>query len=129
MAFSADGKNLLALTGAPDYTLVCWAWERGKATSLLKVSGDLREAIYKCSFNPVDPTIAAVCGNGVFTFFRVTDSMFKPMPYLLAPREPENYLCHCWLTDGKVLVRLHLGVLSWGWGGCLRHFSHPTTSL
>ena len=37
LCFSADNKFLLTLGGAPDWTLVCWAWEKAKPLASEKV--------------------------------------------------------------------------------------------
>ena len=38
MAFSADNQLLLTLGSAPDFTLVCWNWNKAKVLSTIQVS-------------------------------------------------------------------------------------------
>lgn len=35
--FSSDAKYLLTQTGAPDYTLIYWSWEKGKIMASIEV--------------------------------------------------------------------------------------------
>ena len=36
--FSSDGKLLSVLSGAPDFSLVVWQWEKGKSLALTKLA-------------------------------------------------------------------------------------------
>jgi hypothetical protein len=36
LAFSPDGKTLVAQSGAPDWNLYCWAWEKAKLVAAVK---------------------------------------------------------------------------------------------
>lgn len=48
-------------------------------------------------FSPVDTSLACVCGNSVFQFYRVTEGDLRPMT---APRVKEhNFLSHTWLKQ------------------------------
>jgi hypothetical protein len=38
MAFSADGKMLLAQGGAPEWNLVLWVWEKSKVATMVKTT-------------------------------------------------------------------------------------------
>lgn len=42
MAFSPDSKNLITQTGAPDWTLHYWSWEKSKVMALVKVTANLQ---------------------------------------------------------------------------------------
>jgi cilia- and flagella-associated protein 57 len=37
LCFSSDGKNLIAQTGAPDWTLYYWNWEKSKLMASIKI--------------------------------------------------------------------------------------------
>jgi hypothetical protein len=39
-----------------------------------------------------------VTGNGILRFLHLEQSEFKSIPYSMK-REPQNYLCHCWIED------------------------------
>jgi hypothetical protein len=49
MCFSPDGKSLLCQGGAPDYTLVNWAWDKGRPLQYAKVSNKSGAPIYQVS--------------------------------------------------------------------------------
>lgn len=42
MAFSPDSKHLITQTGAPDWTLHFWSWEKSKIMAFVKVTANLQ---------------------------------------------------------------------------------------
>lgn len=104
VAFSSDSKLLLALGGAPDWRLVCWAWEKGKAVAVAQMSTEAKLPLYQCSFNPVDLSMCAVSGQGVLRFLRIVDGEFKTMPVIMGARASGDYLCHAWMADAPESV-------------------------
>ena len=111
MCFSPDGKYLLSLGAEPDYTLVKWSWDKAKVDATVKASHPANTPVYQASFYPMDPSIVCVCGQGLFRFFRLTDSTFKPMPNPMQKREAQNYVCHCWVSDERVIIGTETGEL------------------
>ena len=56
----------------------------------------------------------SVVGNGVVKVYRTNDNNLKAGAQPLAKREPQEYLCHAWLTDGdreKMLLGTAAGAL------------------
>jgi WD40 repeat protein len=43
-------------------------------------------------------------------FFKISDGQFKPVQTAIK-RDPQNYLCHCWLSDERVVVATDTGDL------------------
>mmetsp|Transcript_155 Transcript_155/g.483 ORF Transcript_155/g.483 Transcript_155/m.483 type:complete len:1201 (-) Transcript_155:691-4293(-) len=109
LAFSPDSKFLMAQGGAPDWTLVIWAWEKAKFISAAKTATAPNAAMYQCSFSTTDNNLICVTGNGVFKLLKLTDSTLKMLPNPLLKREPQNYLSHCWLSDDRVAVGTDTG--------------------
>lgn len=72
MAFSADNQLLLTLGGAPDWTLVCWNWNKAKVLSYVQVSE--HSPLYQTSFCPLDASVACVSGKDKLCFYRVLDN-------------------------------------------------------
>ena len=58
-AFSADGKLLAALGGAPDHALVVWLWDKGKVLGVSK----LMQPVSRVSFNPSDSSTLGSSGS------------------------------------------------------------------
>ena len=65
LCFSADNKLLLSLSGAPDYSLVAWQWEKSKAMAVINVSlPSPSSRAYQCSCSPLERSVALVTGDG-----------------------------------------------------------------
>ena len=111
MCFSADGKELLALGGEPDYVLVKFNWEKGAVKASCKASQPQNTPVYQASFMPQDPQIVCVCGHNLFRFYRIQDQNFKPMPNPMQKRDAQNYVCHAWVSDERVIVGTETGEL------------------
>jgi cilia- and flagella-associated protein 57 len=100
----SDNKTIISQGGAPDWTLVLWAYDKGKVLALAKVSNAQNSPIYHVSFCPEDPSMVLVTGDTIIKFFRVQDGAFKPVNPNLSKREPQNYLSHSWLPDDQAIV-------------------------
>ena len=111
MCFSPDGKDLLTLGGDPDYTLVKWSWDKARVIATVKASHPANTPVYQASFYPMDPNFVCVCGQGLFRFYRLQDSTFKPMPNPMQKREPQNYKCHAWVSEERVIIGTETGEL------------------
>lgn len=108
MCFSPDGKQLLAQGGAPDWTLVNYAWEKNKPLQVAQVSNQSGSPIYQCSYCPTDPSCVCVTGNGILRFLRLEQSDFKSIQFSIGKREPQNYRGHTWVDD-RILVGTDTG--------------------
>ena len=111
VAFSPDSKLLMAQGGAPDWTLTIWTWEKAKFMAAIKTAATPNSVIYQCSFSPTDNALITVTGNGVFKQLKLVDSNLKLLPNALNKREPQNYQCHAWLSDDRVVVGTDTGDL------------------
>ncbi|CAB1098865.1 unnamed protein product [Ectocarpus sp. CCAP 1310/34] len=95
LAFSHDSNVLLTQGGAPEWNLVLWNWAKARQLAKIRTSETL--PVYQVSFSPVDTSLACVCGNSTFQFYRVAEGDLRPMT---APRVKEhNFLCHTWLKQ------------------------------
>uniref|UniRef100_A0A7S0VMW2 Cilia- and flagella-associated protein 57 n=1 Tax=Hemiselmis tepida TaxID=464990 RepID=A0A7S0VMW2_9CRYP len=111
LAFSPDSKLLMAQGGAPDWSLTIWTWEKAKFVATIKTAASPNSAIYQCSFCPTDNNLICVTGNGVFKQLKLVDSNLKQLPNALNKREPQNYLCHTWLSEERVVMGTDTGDL------------------
>ncbi|XP_055956153.1 cilia- and flagella-associated protein 57 [Patella vulgata] len=110
LAFSPDSKYLVAQGGKPDWTLLYWTWEKSKVMATAKTSNPQNTAdIYQVSFNPQDNTQLCVVGNGIFKHFRYSEGNLKPFNFQKV--EPQNYLCHAWVSEERVVVGTDSGKL------------------
>ena len=76
--------------------------------------------MFQVSFNPQDNTFLCVVGKGILKIFRYTEGNLKPQ---FAPQksEPQNYLCHAWVSDERVIVGTDSGKLLLFESGELKH--------
>ncbi|TPX74759.1 hypothetical protein CcCBS67573_g03970 [Chytriomyces confervae] len=131
MAFSTDGKYIITQSGAPDWTMYYWTWEKTKLMASVKtanVPGErygvsnvvaaalspggpapattkenmMGNVVYQVSFNPNDNTQLCVVGNGIFKLFRYSEGSLKLS--LFQKFEAKNFLCHCWTADERVVI-------------------------
>jgi WD40 repeat protein len=85
-----------------------WLWDKARLLASAKVSNQQNSPIRECSFNPMDSSIVAVVGDGIFKFFQLKEGL-KQSP-VQAPRLA-NFLCHTWLSDDRMLVCCESGEL------------------
>ncbi|NWZ34085.1 CFA57 protein, partial [Brachypodius atriceps] len=109
LAFSPDSRFLAAATAPPEGHLACWLWEKQQlaATVRVQAAGD---GPCQVSFNPQDNTQVCITGNGFFKLFKYSEGYLKQMN--LQRGEPENYLCHAWLSEEEVICGTDTGKLS-----------------
>ncbi|KAJ3330947.1 Cilia- and flagella-associated protein 57 [Blyttiomyces sp. JEL0837] len=130
MAFSSDAKYIITQSGAPDWMLYYWTWEKTKLMASIKTAnvpgekfistiaqtpaggapsapGAIKDhafgsCIYQVSFNPTDNTQICVVGNGIFKLFRYSEGFLKQVPF---PKfEPRNFMCHCWTLEERLIL-------------------------
>ena len=93
MQFSEDNQSLLTLSGQPDFNLMCWNWSKAKLVASAHVSSG--GPMTRCSFSPIDPTMACVSGKDYVKFFRITERDLRPVQD--AHLEANNFTSHTWL--------------------------------
>ncbi|RKO94545.1 hypothetical protein BDK51DRAFT_19442, partial [Blyttiomyces helicus] len=120
LAFSSDAKYVITQSGAPDWTLYYWTWEKTKVMAHVRtacipsdpvtpgVSGGT--AVYQVSFSPTDNTELCIVGNGIFALFRYQEGMLKRSKGNKL-FETKNFLCHCWTIDENIIAGTDDGYL------------------
>lgn len=115
MCFSSDSTLLLTQSGAPDWTLVCWSWEKSKLMAMVKTSPSSEAHIHQVSFNPIDPRYVATTGRNILRFYRIDEDKFTPITEspAMAKRhsQNQNYLCHTWLPGNRTVAGTSAGEL------------------
>jgi len=120
LAFSPDSKYLVAQGGKPDYTLLYWTWEKSKVMAVTKTSNpQTNPPVYQVSFNPQDNTQLCVVGNGIFKNYRYSEGNLKT--FNIQKVEPQNYLCHAWVSEERVIVGTDSGRLMLFEAGEMKH--------
>ncbi|XP_009285547.2 PREDICTED: cilia- and flagella-associated protein 57 [Aptenodytes forsteri] len=65
--------------------------------------------ICQVSFSPQDNAQVCITGNGFFKLFKYSEGTLKQMN--LQKGEPQNYLCHAWLSEEEVICGTDTGKL------------------
>ena len=62
---------------------------------------------FQVSFNPNDNAQFCVVGNGVFKTYKYNEGNLKANP--IQKIEPQNFLCHSWLSEDRIIVGTDTG--------------------
>ncbi|CAF0728049.1 unnamed protein product [Brachionus calyciflorus] len=104
IAFSPDSKHLITQTGAPDWTLYYWSWEKSKIMAFAKVTANSQTnaTVTQISFNPQDNSQICAIGNSILKMYRYADGILKNISSL--KQETHNFISHTWLNDEKLIA-------------------------
>ncbi|NXG56788.1 CFA57 protein, partial [Hemiprocne comata] len=110
LAFSPDSQYLAAATAPPEGHLTYWLWEKQRLMAAIRVE-DPGSGVCQVSFSPQDNAQVCITGNGFFKLFKYSEGTLKQMN--LRKGEPQNYLCHAWLSEEEVVCGTDTGKLTW----------------
>ncbi|OQS02156.1 WD domain-containing protein [Thraustotheca clavata] len=110
LAFSSDGKYIVAQGGHPEWNLVLWSWEKIKVVAAIRSVAQYGCTIVQVDFSPNDTNTICGCGASTIKFFKVIDGQLRQQVSSLK-REPGNFLCHTWLPDDRVVAATLTGEL------------------
>lgn len=93
LCFSPDSKYLVALSGGPEYKLICWLWDKLKVVCI----GDCKPASPSAKLNQVsfwpggsnDVQQVCVTGDGFFRLVKIQEGTPKPLLQSIGKREPQ----------------------------------------
>uniref|UniRef100_A0A3B3WUV3 Cfap43 N-terminal domain-containing protein n=1 Tax=Poecilia mexicana TaxID=48701 RepID=A0A3B3WUV3_9TELE len=109
MAFSPDSKYLIGQSGAPEWLLIFWSWEKNKVLATLKTTNSNNPISQVSHFSPHNNMQVCVSGKGVFKLFRYSEGNLKQNS--IAKVESINILCHTWVSEGRVIAGTDTGRL------------------
>ncbi|KAF1613185.1 UNVERIFIED_CONTAM: Cilia- and flagella-associated protein 57, partial [Eudyptes robustus] len=108
LAFSPDCRYLAAATAPPEGHLTYWLWEKQRLMAAVRVEAP-GSGICQVSFSPQDNAQVCITGNGFFKLFKYSEGTLKQVN--LQKGEPQNYLCHAWLSKEEVICGTDTGKL------------------
>ncbi|EGI57209.1 WD repeat-containing protein 65, partial [Acromyrmex echinatior] len=129
MSFTFDSKNLIAITGEPDQTMLLYNWEKGKVESTFKLINSQNPLaiadVLAC--NPTDATVVAVGGAYTFKFLIVSETVWRPFGFAKA----ENLLvCSmAWLDGDRLMVGTEDGRMLYLENGDLKNVYRMTDTV
>ncbi|XP_050451189.1 cilia- and flagella-associated protein 57 [Cataglyphis hispanica] len=104
IGFTFDSKNLVAITGEPDLTLLFYNWEKGKVESMSKLANPQNPLaipeILAC--NPTDSSVVAVGGPYNFKFLIVSETIWRA--YGFTKGDSLLVSSMTWLDSDRMLV-------------------------
>ncbi|XP_030311238.1 cilia- and flagella-associated protein 57 isoform X1 [Calypte anna] len=109
LAFSPDSRYLAVATAPPEGFLTCWLWEKKRLMAEVPVEAP-GSGVCQVSFSPHDNAQVCITGNGFFKLFKYSEETLKQIN--LQKEEPQNYLCHVWLSEDEVLCGTDTGKLT-----------------
>eukprot|EP00762_Andalucia_godoyi_P001507 ANDGO_00191.mRNA.1 hypothetical protein len=111
LAFSADSRFLAAQTNGSSFQLTVWQWEKSRLLAHAS-STTADEPIHQVSFSPRDSSTLLATGDKCFKTFKFKEgSLVIASNGMQTKREPQNYLCHTWLSQDRVLLATETGDL------------------
>ena len=139
LAFSPDGKYLLAQTAEPDWMLLYWPWEKqmkvmasllmgsqthtdqyGHKSTGLGVASAL-SPICEVALSPRDSTVVSVLSSDSLRVYRYGENALKQFAsYSLRATGSSRMVCHCWVADDRIIVGTETGELLLFDGGDLK---------
>lgn len=110
LQFSPDSRLLLVQCCGPDWNLVLWVWEKARVGSCVP-SAVGSASVLSALFCPNDSGLVSVLGTNSIKILRSTDNNLKPGPQPLSKRDPQEFTCQAWVSDGEK-EKLAIGCLS-----------------
>ncbi|KAK2543324.1 Cfap57 [Columba livia] len=108
LGFSPDCRYLAAATAPPDGHLTLWRWEKQRLLALVRIEAP-GSSVCQVSFSPQENAQVCITGNGFFKLFKYSEGTLKQTN--LQKGEPQNYLCHAWLSEQEVICGTDTGKL------------------
>ncbi|NXE28155.1 CFA57 protein, partial [Ardeotis kori] len=109
LAFSPDCQYLAAAVAPPEGHLAYWLWEKQQLMAAARVEAP-GGGICQVSFSPQDNAQVCITGNGFFKLFKYSEGTLKQINSQKG--EPQNYLCHTWLSKEKIICGTDTGKLN-----------------
>jgi len=104
LKFSQDSKFLLAIGGAPDWSIINYQREKGRIIQIVRNQTISTMPFYSGSYCPSDTNLMVGTGHKVLKFYKSEQSELKPIAISLGKREPQDYTAHSWDQDKRLLV-------------------------
>ena len=109
LAFSEDGRHMLAQGAGPEWNLVLWNIEKtAKVVCSVKIAQSDETPVHQISFCPWDPSTIIVVGKSILRLFRFVEGQLRQAT-ITVRRELSNFISHLWLPDENLLVGTDAG--------------------
>jgi hypothetical protein len=125
MSSKAEGKQLITLTGEPDWLLILWNWDTLKILAKINIgiSGvpfsinqrggeQEQEFHFQVSYNPSEPGSVVVTGEDTYRYLSIEGNEFTQKHTQVNNRDRQmstRYSCHAWMITGALIVCTEIG--------------------
>jgi len=104
LKFSSDSKFLLAIGGAPDWSIINYQREKGRIIQIIKNQTISTMPFYNGSYCPSDNNLIVCSGHKVLKFYKSEQSELRPHQISMGKRDACDYTSHCWDSDRRLLI-------------------------
>ena len=102
MAFSADSKDLITQSAAPEWALAYWTWEKSRGPWATTKPSPTSLPVTTISLNPSDSTNVCVSGQNVFKLYRFADNSLKQLAF--QKLDQHHFRSHAWLGEDRIIA-------------------------
>lgn len=104
-ATNLENKYLCTMSGAPDWILIYWQWDKQRVLATVSVDkASVNSPIYDISINPFDHNSICCFGNGIFHNYKFQDGALKKTTTQQSKKNKAistNYISHVWIKDSN----------------------------
>ena len=112
------------MTGAPDWLLLLWDWDKLKVISKINIGitgipasmnqkdGNELDVNFQISFNPHEVNYIVVTGPDTYKYYKYEDGAFEADHTQINNKDKDlttKYSCHAWMQDGRLVVCTEVG--------------------
>ncbi|CAG9770074.1 unnamed protein product [Ceutorhynchus assimilis] len=101
--FTYNSKNIIVVTGEPDWSLYCFKCDKGRLESFARANNSNNTGtVSQLACNPNDANQLAVIGETVLRCLGCTDYTWRQFGY--NKFDPVTYTSCCWLSQDRLMV-------------------------
>ncbi|KAL3272571.1 hypothetical protein HHI36_014041 [Cryptolaemus montrouzieri] len=103
VAFTQDSRNIICVSGEPDWVLYSFKCDKGKLESTARANNaNGTGTVIEISGNPVDSNQLVLVGEGLLRMLQCTDFQWRQFGYSKSDQMVLNTAC--WLSQDRILI-------------------------
>lgn len=119
--FSPDNKLLAVQSGAPNYQIYIFVWDKGRLLGTASPVTEQGKTVNSIKFHPLDSSILVVSGKGLLIFYRISEGGFKALPLNTLRRELGDIQAGIFVNEKRCICATDRGdlILFENTGSCI----------